>query len=865
MNLRELCRIPQLPVAVLTTYNIDPLFFERVVLTDLIQGSATRIVVLADADQALPAVAAVRNQLLALGRRYRLIPVSARGSFHPKVCIRLGPSGAVVACGSHNLTRAGWLGCRDSDNRGGNREATLAWHIQPNTHAASEMRGVVDAIARLPQSPTDREELRQILTPSWLADHQTAAAQSWSWVVSGFESLASILERRWQGRRFDRLRMVCGSTDQQAAMVRWAAERFGVSKAIIEMDLGCCGFDPKQLAALPLELRIVPYDGQPKTHLKAAIFESSNGSAAVVGSANCSGAAWLRRANENGNTESVLIFDQCDPSDFAELFRSGAGDAKPWSEVGLTQPVAPEDGPPSPERHLRQLQLHRAAGETVAVVERTIASARLFAVIQSSRIPLTATSSPTLFRGSMPDLIEAPETLFGHVEYEVDGVIHATNEIWVDDVDRLSEAAGRHHRFDSVRKLASLGISAEYRKLLEDLQVLSQTILSKPDEFPDRVVRDPDTKNDVEKPPKPLTAADVIRTLEQVSSPPGAVGSGSAYSGSLSLTGIMQVLFSEGASGAEIDPTAAEHQRSNEEKEAEQADQQDRSENSPESEDSGPSESQRRRLINQLTQFLDRLSSQEFGAKCSARQLQQAASFPLAIARFASRGPWVQESEMSALAQAIQRTCELLFFRTGVATGKMANPTVQRLPLMEEVRNRYAREGRAEDFDRVIGDGTLWLVLIASLGVLPGDAGGRFGRNLILRDIARFPTLSAAAVPEQLAALAKRLCAESDGDPLGQAKEVVEAFESLEAFLSPRFEQLAGTKGERASVGDWLWRPGMGFGQIMEVEEGQKASVHLRKKAETVKHIKLSFYVNLRVLGEADAGFKQLFEKCALL
>src|SRR3954466_3202263 len=115
MNLREFCQLPNLPFAILTTYNIDPLFFERVVLTDLVQGGATRVVILADADQALAAVDRVRGQLFTLGRAYRLIPVRGKGSFHPKLCLRIGPAGAVVACGSHNLTRSGWLGCRKSD------------------------------------------------------------------------------------------------------------------------------------------------------------------------------------------------------------------------------------------------------------------------------------------------------------------------------------------------------------------------------------------------------------------------------------------------------------------------------------------------------------------------------------------------------------------------------------------------------------------------------------------------------------------------------------------------------------------------------------------------------------------------------
>ena len=84
-------------MAILTTYNIDPLFFERVVLYDLAAGGTTRIFVLADSAQAMPLIANARGQLMALGRRYRLIPVQMKGAFHPKVCVRIGSNQAVVA------------------------------------------------------------------------------------------------------------------------------------------------------------------------------------------------------------------------------------------------------------------------------------------------------------------------------------------------------------------------------------------------------------------------------------------------------------------------------------------------------------------------------------------------------------------------------------------------------------------------------------------------------------------------------------------------------------------------------------------------------------------------------------------------
>ena len=87
MNLREFCRLPGLPVAITTTFNVDPLFVERVVLYDLIAGGARRIL-LADEHQALTSITAVQGQLVSLGRQYRLIPVKVKGSFHPKICVR---------------------------------------------------------------------------------------------------------------------------------------------------------------------------------------------------------------------------------------------------------------------------------------------------------------------------------------------------------------------------------------------------------------------------------------------------------------------------------------------------------------------------------------------------------------------------------------------------------------------------------------------------------------------------------------------------------------------------------------------------------------------------------------------------------
>jgi hypothetical protein len=866
MNLREFCRLPDFPTAVLTTYNIDPLFFERVVLYDLAAGGATRIFVLADAEQALPMITSAQGQLVALGRRYRLIPVRMKGSFHPKVCVRIGRDLALVASGSHNLTRSGWLGRSSQGGGGGNRESTVAWRIVPGTPSAAELYANLRELTGLLEVAADRDEFSACLRSTWLELSRDAVLPSDPiWGVFGTQSsIASVLEQRWKGRNFERLRIITGSTDRHAAMIRWAWKTFGISEAVVDVDQAFCSFDPGELAGLPLNLKIRTYDGQPRTHLKAALFESPQGSAAVVGSANCSGSAWLRTAAEGGNIESVVIYDKCDLSDFAELFRSDQGEASEWEDVPLVpQPV--EKMNVAQQFRLRQLQLRRSAGELTAVLESPPPDgARVFAVVQSGRVALNSTGLSNVWRGPQPDIIDIPETLFGHVELDLGGSVELTNITWVDDLDRLAEAAGRRLPFHAVGRLSSMMISAEYKRLLDDLHLLSEMLLFKPAEFPDNPgsVSKKEKSTDVVKPPMPVTAADVIRSLAKLSSHHigGSLASGQV--GAVSLTGIMQILFGADLDTTEIDPTEAEHRKSIEEQDREHGEQQAPEDPlPPKAAEVGPTAAQRKRLFQQLKLFVDRFSAPSFAQTCSARQLQQAAAYPLAVAQFAARGPWVSHDDRSQLAEIVRRACEILFYRTQPETDVKTGDHRVRPPLVQEVRDRYAAEGRASDFDQIVGDGTLWLVVMGSLAMMGANSETRFARNLALCEVARFDLLSTTAVPEHLAPLVNRLWQDSALDVTEKVKRLVNAFEALERYAESRFDEWSLKSVSLARAGDWLWRPKVGFGQIIDLKESGKAMVHLRKRAESLPVV-LSFYVNLRDISAHDERLAALVAAC---
>lgn len=116
-------------LAVLSTYQLDPDFFERRLLRCPALVKARRIVVFMDAGQWFNLL----NQDVParfLNRRYLVVPIRpSKGVFHPKLNLLIREQGGQVQCGSNNLTRSGCssnlelLNSFSFDLEGGNEEA----------------------------------------------------------------------------------------------------------------------------------------------------------------------------------------------------------------------------------------------------------------------------------------------------------------------------------------------------------------------------------------------------------------------------------------------------------------------------------------------------------------------------------------------------------------------------------------------------------------------------------------------------------------------------------------------------------------------------------------------------------------------
>ena len=873
MNLRELCQLKGFSDTLLTTFNFDPLFFERVVLPDLQAGGATRITVLADADQAIPAIEAARGQIFFLGRRYRLIPITGGGSFHPKICVRLSREGGIVACGSNNLTRSGWLGQRPDESISGNRELVTAIRVEANSPMAGDLRRVRDDLLGLPLTPSDQRAIEQTLGVNWLMESAPSDPKEAQWLVTGIDqSLASVLQERWAGRHFDRLQMVTGSTDADADMIRWVQRTFGIREAVIHIDLDRCSFAPSQLTGLDCDLKLVGYDGCPRTHLKLAVFEADNGpSAAIVGSANCSDSAWIRSRRENGNVESVVIHDECDPSDFQAFYRSETL-PRPWSEVELEESAADrQDGPAESVRLLRSLELDRSLGRVYVDLDASVSKeSASTAVVEGSPVALTPTSTTGQWVGPEPDLPQNTiQSLFGHVDIQKDGEHTQTNRVWVNDRDAIARAAERRSSVDRIMGFSSSGTAAEYQQLLSDMRIVANTLLASAEDFADAGAATGQTRSpETEGPPEPVDPKTLLRSLSQVGGRTSSTTVSGAAFGTMSLTGVMRILFAEAADAVQsgdFDLTDIESAKSAEEADLDQSG--DRATSPPDASASAdsteePTQKQADRLLSQLTTFIDQIGEPSFAQTCTARRLQQAVAFPICVARFVGRGPWAKTMSKGEIEKEIERLCEILLRRQGRTQDPKTGESHQVVPLLQEVRDRYESEDRLETFEQIIGDGTLWLVLSAALWAGQQGRSNRFQNNLILRDVLNCPVLINRALPEHLRPLAERLATGSQApDLMASLESIGRKFEDLEGYLQSHEEQLKVVVCADPKVGDWLWNHAVGFARIEDATSPSKGKVHIPARARTAENVGFSFYTNLRTAAERDPDLDRLFRQ----
>jgi len=94
--------------SIVTTYSVDPAFYDMYIERRLRMHGVKNNILMADARMLKMALNAFPEAFTAAGVRYAVVPVGVVGAFHPKVHLRLGENKARLVIGSANATAAGW-------------------------------------------------------------------------------------------------------------------------------------------------------------------------------------------------------------------------------------------------------------------------------------------------------------------------------------------------------------------------------------------------------------------------------------------------------------------------------------------------------------------------------------------------------------------------------------------------------------------------------------------------------------------------------------------------------------------------------------------------------------------------------------
>lgn len=834
MNPRLFCREQSYHKALLLTYSFDPIFFEQVVLPDLWAGRSSDILVLGDQGQIDASTQAATGQLWHLGRHYLLAGANHTGAFHPKVFLRLGPKDGIVMLGSGNLTSSGW---------GGNQELGTAWMVGPElADKGGWLHPFLDSVLSWCGGELERDAVRRMKDVPWLS--LTPVAPATDGVVLHSRqgrSLAPALAQRWIGRRFDEVKILTGSTDESGAFLRWAHSTFGVEQATIALTPSSASLDPGKLADLPLKLRIVPAPANRAMHAKFYWFDGPDGAAAVMGSANCSAAAWLLAPDQGGNIETLVAYDQPTPDDFAGVLSIFAAPASDPADVLLPRSATVHETDAN-ARVFRLKSLlwdsagHRLQAEILPVPD---SSMRLELVVDGLRFsmqPLQGAAGAWVC--DLPEAL-ASATVFASVEIFRGAEQWTTLPRWVNDVAALEHASHAARLLEPFKGLERSATSTEQRQMLDELQEVAHALFNDTAAFRDPgfgSARTKESKDDVQA--APVNPADLIVHLEEhreglpnfSSTGPGA---------SLSLTGILRLLFDGEAkdsagSVATKDEEIDEGQLPDDGKDAPKK----INEKMAATPNPMPIEDRfRDRLAAQISTFLTEMSSAAFAQRCSATQMVQAVSFPLAVAMRGQRRGWVKPE----LAEQWALEVFSILFR-GKAPGSGG--------LLHSVEQRYADNDQHSTFEEVVGDGALWIVLVATLGNSNWQGVGTdIDKALALREVFTAPQLLVSAVPARVAALIERIRIDDARSYLADiAPTVTRLLEEIDSELRQIWEIELRQQGERGithKVGDLLWREKVGWAICLEEvssKAGQPVKVRLRGKE---KNLMNGYYVNV--------------------
>ena len=846
MKPRDFCREQGYDKALLITYDFDALFFERVVLPDLWAGGSSDVQVIADLGQVSQALPRWMGQVRQLGQRYQLTCATMNGAFHPKIIVRAGSKGAAIWIGSGNLTHGGW-GC--------NLELGTAWRVGSELiDEGGWLREVLTQISSWMPTNTESNTCKRIMESQWMIAAESTPTPPV--ILSRKDkSIGAQLRERWMGRRFENAVIATGSSDERGAMLKWLHDEFGIVQATVLLDPSMASFDRAKLSLLPVHVELVKPKESRTVHAKFYWPEGSDGSAAIMGSANCSAAAWLLSPDQGGNVEAIVIYDHPSESEFNEvLARFNPSETEPAHVVQTLQPEGPGKQP-GIQYKVSEASWERVMNELTIVFSKSVpVGASVVANVSGERAVCHRQINGHVWSTRLAaDPSRARGTVFLGIRITLsDGSELPPQLIWINDLNELRTAARGRGFSENIKNLGRWQPSSEHMKIVAELQKIGIALLSDTSLFPDPLSRRVAAKKetigeDIPFDAPPVDPEQLIRSIDTQANI--ATHAHGAYElNGITLTGVMRALF----------------EFTDEEPEASAADDLDdpgsrappppgRHPPVPPSAP-GPPERARAKLTKDMNDFMRRLGQKEFAGACTVTQMVQALAYPLAVVANGTKGGWLDAKSGQDWTNRVFDISFCLSY-TGTAVG-----------LIETVRHRCESSAELPAFRAIVGDGTLWAAMLASISKTrwTGSNGG-IRKAFALRRVLLSQELLASTDAGRMSSLITNIERQSGlSSILEQAKDAKLALTELEAYLNRRWNELIEQQSKAKSTAathDALFHAAGGWAFVIDPikpTDESKIWVYRQNRAGEIQ-VKAGLYLNVTKLRQVDSKVREWF------
>jgi hypothetical protein len=297
-------------LAVLSTFQFDPDFFERRLLRCPALAKARRIAVFMDAGQWYNLIRQDAPARL-LNRRYLVIRVRPpRGVFHPKLNLLVSEDEGQVQCGSNNLTRAG---CSS------NLELLNCVRFDPNGDDQGSLRLAREAYTFFVRACLDAEGQVGHVALRWL--EEMSADAPWITAPSAPNHGQTVrLLHTYDGSLWDRVEnLLAGSPplkvlivspfyDPDAEMVRRLCRRWPECDVELVVQQQRTTLPVPAVKGLQARVKLSELrNSSRRLHAKVVCWKTARGTGCLVGSANFTTAAFDAR-----NVEACLLLPEAE-------------------------------------------------------------------------------------------------------------------------------------------------------------------------------------------------------------------------------------------------------------------------------------------------------------------------------------------------------------------------------------------------------------------------------------------------------------------------------------------------------------------------------------------------------------------------